>query len=132
MISVRIAGSSIVAGSVYSAPSAIFFMVALRILPERVFGSRLTTAAVLKAATGPMVARTFSTSSRTISASPRVTPALVTTKPTGTSPLISSATPTTAHSATSGCAASTSSIAPVESRWPATLMMSSTRLMMYT
>src|SRR5205823_9918468 len=41
--------------------------------------------------------------------------------------LISSATPTTAHSATSGWPASTSSIAPVESRWPATLMMSSVR-----
>src|SRR3989442_1046370 len=45
-----------------------------------------------------------------------VTLALVTTNPTGTSPLISSATPITAHSATSGWAESTSSIAPVESR----------------
>ena len=37
-------------------------------------------------------------------------------------------TPTTAHSATSGCEASTSSIPPVERRCPATLMMSSVRL----
>ena len=35
----------------------------------------------------------------------------------------------TAHSATAGCAASTSSIAPVDSRWPATLMTSSVRPM---
>ena len=44
----------------------------------------------------------------------------------------SSATPTTAHSATSGCEARTSSIAPVESLWPATLMMSSVRDMTKT
>ena len=35
--------------------------------------------------------------------------------------------PTTAHSAMSGCEASTSSICPVDRRWPATLMMSSVR-----
>src|SRR2546425_9395064 len=48
-------------------------------------------------------------------------PALRTTSPSGISPLILSATPTTAHSATSGCEARTSSMAPVDSRWPATL-----------
>src|SRR6202040_1545570 len=53
-ISGRIAGSSMVAGSRYSSPSAIFFMVPRRILPERVFGSRLTTTATLNDATGPM------------------------------------------------------------------------------
>ena len=119
-----------VAGTPYSTPSAIFFMVPRRILPERVLGRRFTTATVLNAATGPMRSRTSSTSSRQRSASVRATPALVTTNPTGTSPLISSVTPITAHSATSGCDESTSSIAPVESRCPATLMMSSTRLMM--
>ena len=39
-ISSRIAGSSIVAGMVQGSPSAIFFMVPRRILPDRVFGSR--------------------------------------------------------------------------------------------
>src|SRR5437870_2082394 len=43
-------------------------------------------------------------------------------------PFCFSATPITAHSATSLCAESTSSIPPVESRWPATLMISSVRL----
>lgn len=42
-------------------------------------------------------------------------------------PFSSSATPITAHSATAGCAATISSISPVESRWPATLMTSSVR-----
>jgi hypothetical protein len=93
-------------------------------------GRRFTSVTTLNEATGPMRSRTISTSSRVMSASPRVTPALVTAKPTGISPLISSATPTTAHSAMSGCAASTSSMAPVDRRCPATLMMSSTRLMM--
>ena len=62
-------------------------------------------------------------------AAPGRAPALSTTRPRGTSPLSASATPTTAHSATSGCAASTSSIAPVDSRCPATLITSSVRLM---
>ena len=118
-----------VAGVLYSSPSAIFAMVPRRILPERVLGSRSTTTACLKAATGPMVSRTMRTSSTTISSDGRLTPALSTTKPNGSCPFSASATPTTAHSATSWCAASTSSIAPVESLWPATLMMSSVRLM---
>ena len=57
------------------------------------------------------------------------TPALSTTKPRGTWPFSASATPITAHSATAGCAASTASIEPVDSRWPATLMTSSVRPM---
>ena len=61
-----------VAGTVCSTPSAIFFMVPRRIFPERVLGSRLTTIAVLNAATGPMLSRTSSTSSRTSSSSLRV------------------------------------------------------------
>ena len=55
------------------------------------------------------------------------TPALSTTNPRGTWPFSASATPITAHSATAGCAASTASIEPVESRCPATLMTSSVR-----
>jgi hypothetical protein len=107
-------------------------MEARRILPLRVFGKRLTTRASLKAATGPMRSRTRATSSRVITASSVFTPALSTTRPSGTWPLSSSAAPTTAHSATAGWAASTSSIAPVERRWPATLMMSSVRPITHT
>src|SRR5207247_336940 len=57
-ISSRMPGSSMVAGTVYSTPSAMRFTVPLRIFPERVFGRRFTTAAVLKLATGPMPSRT--------------------------------------------------------------------------
>ena len=115
------------AGTRYSLASAIFLTVPRRIFPDRVFGSRWTTTAVLNAATGPIRSRTIATSSSAITSAGRRTPALRTMSPSGISPLISSATPTTAHSATSRWAASTSSIAPVESRWPATLMMSSVR-----
>src|SRR4029453_134579 len=51
-----------------------------------------------------------------------VAPALSTTKPRGTCPLISSATPITAPSAMAGCPASTASIDPVDIRCPATLI----------
>jgi hypothetical protein len=47
-ISSKIAGSSIVGGIVYATPSAIFLIVPRTILPERVFGSRLTGVAALK------------------------------------------------------------------------------------
>ena len=52
-----------VAGTLYSTLSAILCMVPRRILPERVLGSRLTTTAVLKAATGPMRSRTIAITS---------------------------------------------------------------------
>ena len=55
------------------------------------------------------------------------TPAFSTTNPRGTCPFKESATPITAHSATAGCPASTSSIVPVDNRWPATLITSSIR-----
>ena len=55
---VETAGSSIVAGMVHGSPSAIFLMVPRRILPERVFGRRLTVMASLNAATGPILSRT--------------------------------------------------------------------------
>ena len=58
--------------------------------------------------------------------------AFSTTRPIGSSPFIPSGTATTAHSATSPCELSTSSIAPVESRWPATLITSSTRPITHT
>src|SRR4051812_7574464 len=53
-ISSRTAGSSMVAGMVQGSPSAIFFMVPRRILPDRVFGSRATTIASLNDASGPI------------------------------------------------------------------------------
>jgi hypothetical protein len=46
-ISSRIAGSSMVAGNVYDLLSAIFCMVPRRILPDHVFGRRLTTVAAV-------------------------------------------------------------------------------------
>ena len=61
-----------VAGVVYSCPSAIFFMVPRRILPERVFGRPFTTSAVRKQVNAPIVVRTRSTSSAAMSASARV------------------------------------------------------------
>ena len=104
-------------------------MVPRRILPERVLGRRFTTITVLKAATGPISSRTSLTTSPSISAVGRLTPALSTMKPAGICPFMASATPTTAHSATSLCRATTSSICPVDRRWPATLMTSSVRAM---
>ena len=47
------AGSSIVAGILYSSLSAIFLIVPLKIFPDLVLGNLLTTIAILKAATGP-------------------------------------------------------------------------------
>lgn len=91
-----------------------------------------TTMAVLKKATGPMRSRTSWTTSRTVSSLGRSTPAFSTRKPNGTWPLSSSATPITAHSATSLWLPNTSSIWPVERRWPATLITSSTRVITET
>jgi len=51
-ISLRITGSSIVAGMIHGSPSAIFFIVPRRTLPERVFGSLETVIVSLKAARG--------------------------------------------------------------------------------
>ena len=123
-------GSSIVAGIVQASPSAIFCIVPRRILPERVFGRRSTITASLKAATGPIRSRT-SADELAARSRPRARrrPPSARRSRSGTWPFSASATPITAHSATSGCAASTSSMPPVESRWPATLMMSSVRPM---
>jgi hypothetical protein len=54
VISVKIAGSSMVAGILYSSLSAIFLIVPLNTLPDLVLGSLLITIAVLNAATGPI------------------------------------------------------------------------------
>jgi hypothetical protein len=68
-ISLSITGSSIVAGMVQGSPSAIFFMVPRRTLPERVFGSRATVITSLKAATGPILASRSSRSRAVLRAS---------------------------------------------------------------
>src|ERR1051325_5180845 len=57
-ISSSVTGSSIVGGTTYVVPSAIFLIVPRTIFPERVFGRRFTTAAVLNDATGPIRSRT--------------------------------------------------------------------------
>src|SRR5260370_41085079 len=98
-----------VAGTPCSTPSAIFFMVPRRILPERVLGRRFTTATVLNAATGPIRSRTISTSSRQRAEYARATPDLVHTRPTDTTHLIEPAEPHTAQHATSVGADSTTS-----------------------
>src|SRR5207247_3584696 len=84
VISSRLAGSSIVGGTRYSTPSAIFLIVPRRILPERVFGRRCTTIASRNAATGPIRSRTMPTSSSATAAAGRPTPALKTMSPSGT------------------------------------------------
>ena len=70
--------------------AAIFFIVARRILPERVFGSRPTVNASLQAATGPILSRISATSSRSMTSGLWATPDFSTTKPQGCSPLIAS------------------------------------------
>src|SRR5262249_50080551 len=97
-ISSRMTGSSIVARTFHGSPSAIFFIVPRRILPERVFGNRATAMATLNAATGPIFSRMSAMHSFSISAGGRLTPDLSTMKPHGTSPLSWSLTPSTAHS----------------------------------
>ena len=121
-----------VAGMFQDSPSAMLRMVPRSILPERVLGRRSTTAHSLNAATGPMRSRTSATASATMSAGARLTPAFSTSRPSGNWPFMASATPITAHSATSGWSASTSSMAPVDRRWPATLITSSVRAMTNT
>ena len=51
-ISSKISGSSIVAGTLNSSPSAILHTVERKIFPDRVFGKRFIISACLKNATG--------------------------------------------------------------------------------
>ena len=61
----------------------------------------------------------------------KTAPARGTTKAIGIMPFSASSAPITAHSATPSVAATICSIWPVDRRWPATLMMSSVRPMMW-
>src|SRR4030095_759493 len=103
-----------VGGIRYSRPSAIFLMVPRTILPDRVLGSRFTTVATLKQATGPILSRKGLDQFSDDLTTGTLHTCLSTTRPKGISPLSASAAPTTAHSATSEWEASTSSIAPVD------------------
>src|SRR5262249_14431755 len=123
------AASSIVEGTGSARPSAMPRMVLRRILPERVLGSAATTSTWRSAATGPIWSLTSATSSSRSPGGSAPAPALSTTKARGTCPLIVSLTPITAHSATAGWLATTSSISPVDSQWPATFITSSVRPM---
>jgi Flp pilus assembly protein TadG len=129
-ISSRIAGSSMVAGIFQSSPSAIFCMVPRRILPERVLGRRFTVSAILKAATGPISSRTSLTTSFRSPRSDRLTPELSTMKPAGNWPFSCVGDADDGAFGDVGMPAMTSSMPPVDRRWPATLMMSSVRAMM--
>ena len=124
--------SSIVLGTGSGRPSAMPRIVRRRILPDRVFGSPGTTTTSFSAATGPIWSRTAATISCWRTPASISTPALRTTNARGTCPLSGSCTPITAHSATIGWAATTASMDPVESRWPATLITSSVRPMTNT
>lgn len=83
----------------------------------------------LSDAIAPIPARTDSATSSQMSSVRRIVPSLRTMSASGTWPLMGSAVPITAHSATSGWAATSPSMLPVDRRWPATLMTSSTRPM---
>ena len=119
--------SSIVLGNLYSSLLIIARKIFRKILPDLVLGNFGTISNSLNAATGPIVSRTIVVASLIISISSLETPLFNTKNPKGISPLRLCFTPVTAHSATSGCFAKTSSIAPVESLCPAVLIISSVR-----
>ncbi len=99
------------------------------ILPERVFGSSCTTNTRRGFAMAPIWSETCfrrtsfgsSSPSAIASAERRIT------KATTAWPVASSDAPTTAASATYGCAAREDSISAVDRRWPETFITSSTR-----
>ncbi len=107
-------------------------MVPRRILPERVLGRRGTTMAVLKKATGPMRSRTSWTTSRTVSSFGPVDARLQHQE--AERHLALELVGDADHGAFGDVvvAANTSSIWPVDRRWPATLITSSTRVITET
>src|SRR5690606_19679030 len=126
-ISSSTAGSSMVDGTSNPSPSASLRRMARRILPERVLGRRRTISTWRRQARAPTCSRTISTTSASRAVSSMTMPSLSTARARGTWPRSPSAMPITTHSATAGWAATTSSISPVDRRWPATLMTSSVR-----
>ena len=124
-------GSSIVVRSPGSRPSATACNARRSSLPLRVLGSAVTIMTRAGRATAPRSPSTWRMISCSIFLMPsgvsRPSEDLAVTKASATCPLTSSATPTTAASATLGCAAMLSSISRVPRRWPATLITSSVR-----
>ena len=98
------------------------------ILPLRVLGSASVKRMSSGRAMAPISCTTCSLSWAR-SASSAFRPACTVTNATSACPLRSSGRPTTAASATSACDMSALSTSMVPSRWPATLMTSSTRPM---
>ena len=125
------AGSSIVDRSPAGFPSATAWIARRSTFPDRVFGRVFTNPKNAGRARAPSVCTTVVSISRRTAAraasSGKWSGRLRTTKQTTFWPLISSATPTVAHSATAGWPQTTSSISRVPRRWPATLMTSSVR-----
>ena len=97
------------------------------ILPERVLGSSGTTRMVLGLAIGPISLPTWFRSSWTIASPVSTASPRRITKATTDWPVVSSAAPTTAASATAGWETRADSISAVESRWPEMFITSSTR-----
>src|SRR6185503_8638254 len=117
-------GSSMVVRSPGSRPSASAWMERRSVLPERVLGSSETKCTARGRAIAPSC---LSTVCMISSAEVFRLASLRTAKASGIWPLIGSATPTTAHSATFGCMLTASSISRVPRRCPATLITSSVR-----
>jgi hypothetical protein len=98
------------------------------ILPERVFGRSSAQITRLGRASLPIRLATCSRMSPIIASSPSRSPCSV-TKAVICWPVSSSCWPITADSATFSCDTIADSTSAVESRWPETLMTSSTRPM---
>ncbi len=137
LIMSSVVGSSIVAGILYSSLLAIFLIVPLNILPLLVLGNFSTMMTPSSLAIGPtsclilalISLYSFKCSSLLSSYESPADPLRI-TKAKGQSPLMSSTCPTTADSTTDGWSLITSSKRPVDKRWPAVLITSSTRVMM--
>jgi hypothetical protein len=84
---------------VHGSPFAIFRIVLRRILPDLVLGSREIDRMIFGVAIDPIRLRTADVAKAEISADFAEAPSETTKSTSGTSPLMPSATPTTAHSA---------------------------------
>src|SRR6185436_6360530 len=124
LICSRALGSSMVVRSPGSRPSASAWIERRSVLPERVLGSNETKCTAFGLAIAPSC---LSTVCITSSCEVGFEGSFRTAKASGIWPLIGSATPTTAHSATFGCMLTASSISRVPRRCPATLITSSVR-----
>ena len=129
-ISSRMAGSSMVAGIFQSSPSAILTIVPRRILPERVFGSRSTTQRALEGRHRADPVAHQPDAFRDDLCRVAVAAPVQAQEPQRHLALQRVRHPDHRAFGHVRWPASTSSIAPVDSRCPATLMTSSVRAMM--